>query len=545
MATIESQEEPPSPAREAGDASGGPLSQRRLRWVLLAVMLSILLAALDQTIVSTALPTIVGELNGLEHLSWVVTAYMLAATIGMPIYGKAGDLFGRKGVFQFAIVVFLLGSVLCGIAQDMTQLILFRALQGIGGGGLMIGAQAIVADVVSPRDRGRYMGLIGGVFGLASVAGPILGGFFTDQLDWRWIFYINLPLGAVALVAVAMALTLPKPTGAKPKLDYAGTVLLATASTCLVLLTSWGGSEYDWSSPVIIGLGVGAVAAAALFVVAERRASEPIIPLSLFRDRNFVLASAIGITVGIAMFAAVAYLPTFMQMVSGATATESGLLMLPIIAGMLTTSITTGRLISATGRYKIWPIIGTLTITVGIVLLSQMDADTPYAYNAAAMLVLGLGVGMVMQNLVLIVQNSAPHEHLGAATSGANYFRQIGASFGIAVFGSIFVSRLNDEIAQAPAQAASGLEIQGGESGISSLTPEMLRGLPAPVQDFIVHAFAEALPPTYLYAVPILVLGFVLSLFIVEKPLSTTVGGGSDTREDNSADKPKSSTAAD
>ncbi|GAA3746913.1 EmrB/QacA subfamily drug resistance transporter [Spinactinospora alkalitolerans] len=511
----------PEPEPEASGANPGP---RQVKLIFVGVMLTMLLGALDQTIVSTALPTIVGELNGLEHLSWVVTAYMLAATIGMPIYGKAGDLFGRKSVFQFAIVVFLIGSVLCGIAQDMTQLIVFRAVQGIGGGGLMIGAQAIIADVVSARERGKYMGFMGAVFGLSSVAGPLLGGFFTDQMDWRWIFYINLPLGAVALVVTAVVLRLPKPSGPKPRLDYLGTALLAAASAAVILATSWGGNEYAWSDPVILGLAAAAVAAAALFVVVERRAAEPIIPLRLFADRDFVLASIIGVTVGIAMFSTVSYLPTFLQMVNGATATESGLLMLPMVAGMLTATIGTGRIISATGRYKKWPIIGTAVIMVGLVLLSQMDADTPYLFNASGMLVLGLGVGSVMQNLILIVQNTAAKRDLGTATSATNYFRQIGASFGISVFGALFVGRLNDQMASLPPEAAGGIQVQGGEAGISSLTPEMLKAFPPQVQDFIVRAFAEAMPPIFLFAVPIAFVGFVLSFFVTEKPLSTQVG---------------------
>ncbi|WP_052810144.1 MDR family MFS transporter [Streptomonospora alba] len=538
MTSTRGQQPPPDPA-PAEDTEGGPLPRRKVLWVFAGVMLTMLLGALDQTIVSTALPTIVGELNGLEHLSWVVTAYMLAATVGMPIYGKAGDLFGRKVVFQFAILVFLLGSVLCGLAQDMTQLILFRALQGIGGGGLMISAQAIIADVVSARERGRYMGLIGGVFGLASVAGPLLGGVFTDHLSWRWIFYINLPLGAAALLVTSIVLQLPRPSGPRPKLDYLGTLMLATASVCMVLVTSWGGTDYDWSSGVIIGLGAGAAAAAALFVVAERYAAEPIIPLRLFADREFVLTSLVGITVGIAMFSTVSYLPTFLQMVGGASATESGLRMVPMVAGMLTATITTGRIISRTGRYKVWPIVGTAVIMAGLTLLSRMDADTTYLYNATAMLVLGLGVGMVMQNLVLIVQNSAPRRYLGTATSATNYFRQIGASFGIAVFGSIFINRLNDEMADLPAGAGARLQVEGGEAGLSSLTPEMLERMPDQAQQLIVHAFADALPPIFLYGVPIVLAGFVLAFFIREKPLATTVGASADDTQEGTGDSPK------
>ena len=492
--------------------------RRTLVLVLTGLVLSVLLAALDQTIVATALPTIVGDLNGLEHLSWVVTAYILAATIGLPVYGKLGDLFGRKSIFIFAIAVFLAGSVLSGLAQNMGQLIGFRALQGIGGGGLMIGAQAILGDLVSPRDRGKYMGLIGAAFGLASVGGPLLGGWITDSWSWRWVFYINLPIGAVALAVVITTLHLPKPQGRRPKLDYAGAALLALASAALVMLTTWAGTTYAWSSPQILGLAALTLVAGTVFVRVELRAAEPILPLELFRIRNFLLPVLVGIAVGIAMFSTISYLPTFLQMVNRASATESGLMMLPMMGGLLATSIGTGQLISRTGRYKIYPILGCAVIIAGLVLLSRISDTTPYSFTALGMLVMGLGIGALMQNLVLIVQNSVPGKDMGAAISGANYFRQIGASFGIALFGSIFIHRLGNEIASAPQCAGSAL---GGD--INSLSPAMLRGMPAPVQDFVAAAFGHALPPIFLLSVPIVAAALVLCLFIKETPLATTV----------------------
>ncbi|WP_225217127.1 MDR family MFS transporter [Arthrobacter pullicola] len=503
-------EGPGEPAQDDGAKRGRTL-------VFTGLVLSVLLAALDQTIVATALPTIVGDLNGLEHLSWVVTAYILAATIGLPIYGKLGDLYGRKNIFIFAIAVFLVGSVLSGLAQNMGQLIAFRALQGIGGGGLMIGAQAIIGDLVSPRERGRYMGLIGAAFGIASVGGPLLGGWITDNWSWRWVFYINVPIGAVALAVVISSLHLPRHHGARPRLDYPGAVLLAAASAALVLVTSWGGTTYDWSSPQILGLSALAVIAAGLFIWQETRAAEPILPLRLFRLRNFLVPVLAGIGVGIAMFSTISYLPTFLQMVNGASATESGLMMLPMMAGLLLTSIGTGQLISRTGRYKVYPVAGFAVVVAGLLLLSRISETTPYWFTAVGMAVLGMGIGALLQNLVLIVQNSVPGQDMGTAISAANYFRQIAASFGIAAFGSIFINRLTDQLAAAPGGAASA--IPGGS--INSLSPDLLRSLPPPVQEAIAAAFGQAMPPIFLLSVPIAAAGAVLCLFVREIPLSS------------------------
>lgn len=495
--------------------------RRLFIWAFVGLLMSMLLAALDQTIVSTALPSIVGELNGLDHIAWVITAYLLAATIGLPIYGKAGDLYGRKPVLIFAIVTFLVGSILAGMATSMLQLIIFRAIQGVGGGGLMIGAQAIIADLVPPRERGKYMGLMGAVFGLSSVAGPLIGGFFTDSVGWRWIFYINIPLGLLALATVVFALHLPRRERSTQPVDVAGMALIVLFSAAAVFATSWAGTTYAWASPQIIGLLVGLVVTAALFVLVERRAVEPIMPLSLFRLRNFNLPALGGVAVGIAMFSTIAYLPTYLQMVDGASATMSGLMLIPMTAGMLTSTIGTGRLISATGRYKLWLILGPIIGAVGLAMLSTIDAATPYWFTGAGMFILGLGVGCSMQNLVLVVQNDVPHRIVGVATSSVAYFRQIGASVGIAVFGSLFVSRLTDAFAAMPRGPSGAPGVDPGE--VRSLTPQVLASLPAPVRAAIADAFATALPPLFLYGVPVMLVGLLLALFIKEHPLRTAI----------------------
>ncbi|WP_030598878.1 MDR family MFS transporter [Streptomyces fulvoviolaceus] len=484
-----------------------------------ALLLGMLLAALDQTIVSTALPTIVSDLGGMDHLSWVVTAYLLAATAATPLWGKLGDQYGRKKLFQTAIVIFLVGSALCGMAQNMPQLIAFRALQGLGGGGLMVLSMAIVGDLVPPRERGRYQGLFGAVFGATSVLGPLLGGLFTEHLSWRWVFYINLPIGAVALVVIATVLRIPS-KATRHVIDYLGTFLIAAVATCLVLVASLGGTTWGWGSPQIVGLAVLGVVLAVAFVAVERRAAEPVIPLKLFRIRTFTLSAVISFVVGFAMFGAMTYLPTFLQVVQGVSPTMSGVHMLPMVFGLLLSSTASGQIVSRTGRWKVFPVMGTAVTTLGLLLLHQLDENSSTGEMSSYFFVFGLGLGLVMQVLVLIVQNAVSYEDLGVATSGATFFRSIGASFGVAIFGTIFTNRLGDKLADAfqGTQLPSGISIDGLESD-----PRGIAELPAALRPPALDAYASSITDVFLYAAPVALLGFVLAWFLREDPLRGSV----------------------
>ncbi|MET7984171.1 MDR family MFS transporter [Streptomyces sp. NPDC005281] len=484
-----------------------------------ALLLGMLLAALDQTIVSTALPTIVSDLGGLEHLSWVVTAYLLASTAATPLWGKLGDQYGRKKLFQAAIVIFLIGSALCGMSQNMGELIAFRALQGLGGGGLMVLSMAIVGDLVPPRERGKYQGLFGAVFGATSVLGPLLGGLFTEHLSWRWVFYVNLPVGVVALAVIAAVLHIPRKS-ARHVIDYAGTFLIAAVATCLVLVASLGGTTWDWGSPQIVGLVIVGVVLGVAFVVVERRAPEPVLPLKLFRVHTFTLSAIISFIVGFAMFGAMTYLPTFLQVVQGVSPTMSGVHMLPMVFGLLLSSTVSGQIVSRTGRWKVFPVAGTGVTALGLLLLHQLDENSSTGEMSAYFFVFGLGLGLVMQVLVLIVQNAVSYEDLGVATSGATFFRSIGASFGVAIFGTVFASRLGDNLTK----ALSGQQLPPG------ITPDSLKAdpkgigqLPADLRPSVLHAFATSITDVFLYAAPVALLGFVLAWFLREDKLRGSV----------------------
>jgi EmrB/QacA subfamily drug resistance transporter len=492
-----------------------------LRFVLFGLMIAMMLAMLDNMIVSTALPRIVGEFGGVDHFTWVVTAYVLGTTVSTPIWGKLGDLYGRKAIFLTSVVVFLIGSALCGMsgssvfggtADGMVELIAFRAVQGLGAGGLMVGVMAIVGDLVPPRERGRYQGMMAGIMAVAMVAGPLVGGFITDNLSWRWAFYVNLPLGGLALLVLATTMHLPK-YRTEHRIDWWGAGLLSVGITAIVLITTWGGNEYDWVSLPILGLAALAVLALVIFGFVERQAPEPILPLGLFANRNFALISVIGFLLGFAMFGVMNFLPMFQQTVQGASATNSGLLLLPLMFGMLVVSLVVGRTITKTGRYRAFPIIGGAVTALGMGLLTRLDVDTSRLESSLYMIVLGAGMGFLMQTSMLIAQNSVEQKDLGAASGAATFFRSIGGSFGISLFGAIFAHRLAD--------SAAGAAFSGGGEG-RGMDLSQLKQLTGPMRHLVLGALADGISHVFLWAVPFAVAVPVLAWFVKEVPLRST-----------------------
>jgi EmrB/QacA subfamily drug resistance transporter len=514
-----------------------PARRREVMVVLPGLMLAMVLAMLDNMIVGTAMPRIVGELGGLTHLSWVVTAYVLGATVSTPIWGKIGDLYGRKNIFLASIVIFMIGSVLCGMAGSemlggpsggMMQLIAFRAFQGLGAGGLMVNAMAIIGDLVPPRERGQYQGIMAAVMSLAMIAGPLVGGFITDHLDWRWAFYVNLPIGFVALALLAIKLKLPR-YRTEHRIDWLGAALLSVGITALVLITTWGGNDYGWNSPQILGLVALAVVTLALFIPVERRAAEPIMPLNVFRDRNFSLISGVGFLLGFAMFGAINFLPLFQQTVQGATATNSGLLLLPMMAASMVVSLFVGRAITQTGKYKIYPVLGGAIMAIGMWLLSLMDVHTPAWQTGVFIAVLGLGMGFLMQTTMLIAQNSVEQKDLGVASSASTFFRSIGGSFGVSLFGAIFNNRLTANLESKLGAAGEQLA-----SGGAQFNPAALHELPSGVRIGFLESLADSISGVFWWAILFAVLVPLLAAFIKEVPLR----GGTESAKEAEAQVP-------
>ena len=502
----------------------GPLllTQRRI-WIIFAALIAgMLLSSLDQTIVSTAMPTIVGQLGGVEHQVWLTTAYLLATTIVMPVYGKFGDVLGRRRLFLLAIALFTIASIGCAFAGDFTQLIIFRAIQGLGGGGLMILSQAIIADIVPASQRGKYLGPLGAIFGLSAVGGPLLGGFFVDHLTWQWAFYINIPVGIIAFAIAWFTLKLPNKKATQP-IDILGVVLLSAFTTCLIFFTDFGGSsDHGWGAVETWLFGAGMLVAALLFVLVEAKAKDPIIPLELFKNPIFVNATAIGLTLGLGMFAAIGFVPTFLQMSSGTSAAASGLLMLPMMVGLIGTSIVSGILITKTGKYRIFPIVGLLLTAAAMVAMTSLAATTPIWLICVYLFVFGAGLGFIMQVVVLVVQNSVDASMIGTATSTNNYFREVGASLGVAVFGTIFTTRLTDNLKDVFTSA--GASASDAAAATSSIDPQALNDLPDAIRNGVVTAYADALAPVFWYLLPFIGLAFVLSLFLKQIPLSDVAG---------------------
>ena len=496
-------------------------SKNRIRAMFLGLVIVMLMSSLNQTILAPSLPTIVGELHGVEHMSWVITIFILLSTITMPVYGKLSDQFGRKPFLIFAIVAFMAGSIVGALAQGMNWLIFARALQGLGGGGLMILSQAVIADVIPPRDRGRYMGIIGGVFAFSSVAGPLIGGWITEGPGWRWAFWLNLPLAILSILAVIFLLPhRPFRDREKHNIDYLGSLILMAGTSALVLATIWGGNQYEWTSPQIIGLLVFSVVAALVFIPVENRAAEPVMPMYLFKNRNFLLTLGASLALGVAMFGAVEYIPTYLQMALGVSATVAGLLMIPMMGVMLVVSIVTGRVVSKSGRYKRYVTSGTAIVALGLFLLSTVNVDTPTWLFCTYLAVMGAGLGMSMQFLTLIVQNAFPVSVVGTATASNNFFRQVGATVGASLVGGLFTSRLTSLISERMPQQA--LQSSGAHAS-SSLTPELVASLPEPVHGIIVNAYNDALIPLFLYLVPLGLVSTLLLFFIREDALATTL----------------------
>jgi EmrB/QacA subfamily drug resistance transporter len=498
------------------------LTQRRI-WIIFAALIAgMLLSSLDQTIVSTAMPTIVGELGGVEHQAWITTAYLLATTIVMPVYGKFGDVLGRRRLFLVAIALFTLASIGCAVAPDFWSFVIFRAIQGLGGGGLMILSQAIIADIVPASERGKYLGPLGGIFGLSAIGGPLLGGYFVDHLTWQWAFYINIPIGIAAFVIAWITLTLPNKR-ATARVDWLGVLLLSTATTCLIFFADFGGdAAHGWGAPETWAFGAGLLLAAAAFVWVESRAEDPIIPLSLFRNPVFLNATAIGFTLGLGMFAAIAFVPTFLQMSSGTSAAVSGLLMLPMMVGLMGTSIASGIAISRTGRYKLYPLVGSLITAGAMAAMTTLTAETPIWLICCYLFVFGAGLGLIMQVVVLVAQNAVDPREIGTATSTNNYFREVGASLGVAIFGTLFTTRLAENLTSVFTGAGASAEDAGNAT--ATLDPATLNALPDALREGIVTAYAEALAPVFWYLIPFVLLAFVLAVFLKQIPLSDTAG---------------------
>ncbi|MCX4989366.1 MULTISPECIES: MDR family MFS transporter [unclassified Streptomyces] len=497
----------------------------------MALMIAMLLAMLDNMIVGTAMPTIVGELGGLKHLSWVVTGYTLATAASTPIWGKLGDMYGRKGAFMTSIVIFLIGSALSGMAQDMGQLIGFRAIQGLGAGGLMVGVMAIIGDLIPPRERGKYQGMMAGVMAFAMILGPLVGGTITDHWGWRWSFYINLPLGVVALIAVSVVLHLPKKR-VEAKIDYLGAGLLALGISSIVLVTAWGGTEYAWGSARIMELtGIG-VAALVGFLFWQTKAAAPVMPLHIFRSRNFTLMSTIGFITGFVMFGAVLFLPLYQQSVQGASATNSGLLLLPMLGAMLAVSMVAGRVTTNSGRYKIFPLVGSVLMIVGLFLLSQMDTETTRVTSGLYMAVLGAGMGCLMQVTMLVAQNSVEMKDMGVASSSTTLFRTLGSSFGVAIMGALFNHRVQDVMAERAGAIGSKLTEKSAQLDAASLAK-----LPAEAREAYQHAVSSGTHSAFLLGSVVAVLALVAAVFVKEVPLKGAGGGAPKPGEDEVRDE--------